>query len=227
MEENYKELNKKDIAKLLGKSYNTITKWDEEKLQNELLKNCYEILNVEKRGRQIIYTLKYHERDVGEDIVLWLITEYNLKKTDEFKKYLSMRILMSEGGIGPMSKREISDNIKVNVNTVSSWDEMLQKIDLLTKDGYFYIKATGFKETYQEEVVSEDEYKAWWKQHSVLDRALRIIEDCKDVPRNEKAYFRENLRMNCNEYYYRIRKCILNAKHPFYNTLKRNLGFED
>lgn len=225
--ENVKELNKKELAQLLGKSYNTVTKWTEEKIQQELLKNCYEIINVEKKGRQIIYTLEYKEKDVGDNITLWLISEYNLKKQEEFKEYLKVRILITEGKVKPMGAKKVAEGTNVNVNTVKSWDKMLEKIELLSKDGYFYIKATGFKETYKEEVVSEEEYRAWWGQHKVMDRALKIIEDSPTLKQKEKNYFRENLRMGCDVFYYRIRKVVLNKEHPFYNALKRNLGFEE
>ena len=224
--ENTKTLSKKEIAHLLGKSYNTVKHWNEEKLAEQLLNNCYEILHIEKVGRKIEYTLQYKETEIGDNIILWIVKEYGIKKDKEFTGYLDVRMVMSNKGEVNMSKRAISEKVGVSHGTIKSWDELLKQLDILSDDGYAYIKATGFAETYKEEIVSKEEYSNWWGQHKVFDRALALLDDHKELKPKEKTYFRENLRMGSNVFYYRIRKLLFNKTHPFYHALKRNLGYE-
>ena len=225
--ENTKTLSKKEIALLLGKSYGTVKNWSEEKLAEQLLNNCYEILHIEKVGRKIEYTLQYKETGIGDNIILWLTKEYGIRKGREFKGYLDVRMVLSDKGECNMSKKIIAEQVGVSSKSVASWDELLKSLDILSDDGYTYIKATGFAGTYKEEVVSKEEYSNWWGQHKVYERALALLDDHKELKPKEKVYFRENLRMGTNVFYYRIRKLLFNKSHPFYHALKRNLGYED
>ena len=160
--ENTKTLSKKEIAHLLGKSYGTVKNWSEEKLAEQLLNNCYEILHIEKVGRKIEYTLQYKETGIGDNIILWLTKEYGIRKGREFKGYLDVRMVLSDKGECNMSKKIIAEQVGVSSKSVASWDELLKSLDILSDDGYTYIKATGFAETYKEEVVSKEEYSNWW-----------------------------------------------------------------
>lgn len=43
-----KKMNKKEIAELLGKSYNTVRHWSDDRIVKELTLNCYEVLDIQK-----------------------------------------------------------------------------------------------------------------------------------------------------------------------------------
>ena len=128
-----KKINKKEIAELLGKSYPTIKRWKEEKLQEELKKNCWVVINKKKIGREVIYTLEYQEQDFN--INVYVEEEFNVRDGGKFIKHVNERIKSIKKGV-PTSAREIGEKINTTRKTCYNYDKKLEEIGLISKDGY-------------------------------------------------------------------------------------------
>lgn len=131
-----KELNKKEIAELLGKSYNTITKWSTDRLSRELKKNCWEVVEIKKVGRERIFVLEYKEHEMNIDD--FIEGEFNVRNSKKFLAHTDLRVKSIKDNI-PMSPETISKNIGVSKNASVTWDKKLESKGVISKNDNEYL----------------------------------------------------------------------------------------
>ncbi len=184
MEENFKKVNKKEIAKLLGKSYSTIKKWDEDKLAKELLGNCYKIISVNHRGNSILYTLEYVEQETSIYIILQ--GELNIKKGKEFKKYVDLRLHLYKNGDG-MSVNKLSKEVGVGTSTIKDWDRMLVEKGVLIKEKDRLVYAVAPKVVTEpiNPIITKEMYKELRSDWYQYVRSLHLEHECKICGKKE------------------------------------------
>lgn len=124
-----KKVNKTEVANIIGMHPKSLRRLSSEQIEKRLLQNCWELVKVEKQGRNLLYTLKYKETEIGDNIILWLVKEYGIKKDKEFTGYLHTRLESSS----PLSRMAISKELGVSQKTIEVWDKILEEKGVISK----------------------------------------------------------------------------------------------
>lgn len=213
-----KKINKKEIAELLGKSYPTIKRWKEEKLQEELKKNCWVVVNKEKIGREVIYTLEYQEQDFN--INVYMEGEFNVKNGENFMNYSKERLENAENNI-PATRKEICEKTGTATATAKRYDKKLIQKEVIKEDDYYYIKKEGDKKT----IVTEEEYKSFWRKNRAIEIVFEQLEERvkqKEITLKEYNYLYEELRERYHLFYFKVRRYLVNENSVIFKLIKNN-----
>ena len=211
-----KEVNKKELAVLLGKSYNTIRKWDDKKIEEELLKKCWKIVDTHKTGNKVTFNLEYEEQDfnMGD----YVEEHFQVRNSEQFVNHTEIRFKHIEED-KPITKHEISRQTGNSVASTYRYDSKLVNKNVLSTEGYYYVK----REKGNTYLVSEEEYEGFWRENFALKVAFRQLgKDVEEgeITAEEYAFLYDQLKQRTDIFYYRVRKYAINKGHEFYHLLK-------
>lgn len=206
-----KKMNKKEIAELLGKSYNTVRHWSDDRIVKELALNCYEVLDIQKTSNKVSYTLRYKEQDI--DIYVFIIGEFKVKSPEKFLEYTTLKITTIREG-GYMSRKKASEILDVSERTLVNWDKKLKEKGILKQtDDYVYIKCEGTGENYKQTFVSKEEYSIWYRNRFLVGVAEEALLE-HNLPQEELMAVFDAIRHKDEYYYYKVRKWIVMEDSP-------------
>lgn len=210
-----KTINRKELSNIIG--IKNLRRLTEEQIKKRLLNNCWEIISITKKGREILYTIKYKERNISTSE--YVEEEFNVRNGEQFIQHSQLRIDSIEKD-KPMSKGDISKMTGNSINTSYNYDTKLENKGVISKSDYYYIRKEGVKEV----KITKEEYTNFWRENYALKIAFQQLGDkveMGDITLEEYNYLYEQLRQSSNRYCYRIRKYILDANSIYYGLLKQ------
>lgn len=213
-----KKLNKKELSKLLGKSYSTIRKWKEEKLIEELKKSCWIVKEKIKEGKNVFYIIEYQEQDFN--INDYVEGEFNVRNGKKFVVYSKERIKNAESDM-PITRKDICEKTNVTDSTSRRYDGKLIQKEVIKEDDYYYIKKEGNKKT----IVTEEEYKNFWSKNWAMKITFEQLEERvkeKEITMKEYNYLYEKLREKYDLFYFKIRRFLVNEDSVIFKLIKND-----
>lgn len=217
-----KEVNKKELAVLLGKSYSTIRKWDDKKIGKELQKQCWKIISTHKTGNKVTFILEYEEQDF--DINEYVEDEYKVKEGGKFVKHTRIRVDGIEKDT-PKTRKEISEEVGVTEKTIKNYDKKLEEKEVIKKDGYYYI--CKIKKTGTQYLVDKEEYNHFWWVNRLIDKEIQSVYNQyrkKEISRKDCEFLVGQLQEQTlgDKYYYKVSKYLLNKDCHLLRLIKCN-----
>lgn len=216
--------DRKKLSKVLGVSVDAIKGMEiRQTLEKRLNKIGYTLKCKTKFKNKYYYHIKKSKIDnTGSKESKKIIRRiYNTNNTDKFAEYFKERTKEQ-----PTTVREIANKAGATEKTVTKWDNTLIDKGILIKDGFYYYRLnlqTG--QTYR---VSEEEYKAFWKNKAYLHAFMNL----QDKYLNGKLTLTEFqlasgeaaviFSIIDNKYYFKIKKYKV-SKTPLYKDTKQLL----
>lgn len=170
------ELDKNELSILLGISTRTLKLIEHDnKLKDRLIEKGYKLINKVNKGRggkshYIIEKLndnKITYTDICDNVI-------NTKNYDGFGKYFNTRRYNEKN---PITKGEIGEYCETSQRTISRWDHKMIELDMLSKDGFFYICCDYESEEipiYYE--TTKEDYNNYMKNSKASKRTAEIID---------------------------------------------------
>lgn len=138
-----KKFNKKQVAEILGVHTKTLSRWNDEKIKQELAKACYKVINIAKEGRSIYFYVEYEEYLQSNDE--FLRDEFKVKDINKFKKYTKRRIESIEKN-ELICRKDLCKSINVAERTSKRYNAKLIEKGVFEKlDDVIYICANQGK----------------------------------------------------------------------------------
>lgn len=198
-------ITRKQLLEYLNVKNDTLKKIIKDgKLKERLARLGYNYIRTDKVGRNSLYIIE--EKQKFEDINSYnglLSNLLNIKATNgsKFAMYLMYRYMNAEQ---PITKSFIADKIKVNVKTISDWDNKLIDLGLLDNSNSYYIEIT------EDEVklVDELDYKGYWT-------TIGFIKNKKNTFKKSGEILKDKLDNKENDTYARE---VTNALYKYLNT---------
>ena len=205
-----KIFNKSEVAQFLGITPRALRSWSEEKIQTELLFKCsFEVLRVEKVGRQILYTCTYKEVNKSNKYILK--ETFKVKNIDEFIQYSKDKIEDIESD-AILTNDQLCNKSGTHPRTSHNYNKYLVQHGVLSEDGYLYICIE--KSTKKKTLTTEKAYKTFWHRNLVISKELskynkRFVKG--ELSTDDHAYLTQTLLSNTKgEYiYYRVSSFIV------------------
>ena len=215
-----KEVTTKELSELLG--IKSIRQLSEAQLKEKLRKLCYQLVKKEKRGRNVMYTLKYEEQDF--DINEYVEDEYKIKEGGKFVKHTKIRVDGIEKDT-PKTRKEISEEVGVTEKTIKNYDKKLEEKEVIKKDGYYYI--CKIKKTGTQYLVDKEEYNHFWWVNRLIDREIQSVYNQyrkKEINRKDCEFLVGQLQEQTlgDKYYYKVSKYLLNKDCHLLRLIKCN-----
>lgn len=215
-----KEVTTKELSELLG--IKSIRQLSETQLKEKLRKLCYKLVKKEKRGRNVMYTLKYEEQDF--DINEYVEDEYKVKEGRKFVKHTKIRVDGIEKDT-PKTRKEISEEVGVTEMTINNYDKKLEEKEVIKKDGYYYI--CKIKKTGTQYLVDKEEYNHFWWVNRLIDKEIQSVYNQyrkKEISRKDCEFLVGQLQEQTlgDKYYYKVSKYLLNKDCHLLRLIKCN-----
>ena len=213
-----KEVTTKELSELLD--IKSIRRLSEEQLRDKLKKLCYKLVKKEKRGRNVMYTLKYEEQDF--DINEYVEDEYKVKEGGKFVKHTRIRVDGIEKDT-PKTRKEISEEVGVTEKTIKNYDKKLEEKEVIKKDGYYYI--CKIKKTGTQYLVDKEEYNHFWWVNRLIDKEIQSVYNQyrkKEISRKDCEFLVGQLQEQTlgDKYYYKVSKYLLNKECHLLRLIK-------
>ena len=217
-----KIFTKKEIAGILEVNSKSLSRWDDEKIKEELLKKCLKVIDVRKEGRSIIFECEYQEYSQSNNDYLQEV--FNVKDVCSFKNYSNVKFNSIENeSLEP--RKEIAKKSNTCYETARNYDRKLKDKGVISTDGYLYICME--KKTGKRVLVDERAYKEFWFKHSEIKKELsnlktRFIKS--ELTINQYNHLRDCLIFaNDSEYMYsKVEKSIIHYDNELYKMLIGN-----
>ncbi len=217
------KFTKKEVAKILNKGESTLRKWSNEKISEELLKSCYELVEISKEGRNVCYYCNYKEHTMDSNE--YLKGEFNIMDIDNFKDYTKVKFNSIETEtLEP--RKEIAKKSNTCYETARNYDRKLKDKGVISTEGYLYIcmeKSTG-----KRVLVDENAYKNFWFKHSETKKELGNLKQRykkSELTINQYNHLRDVLIFsnNSEHMYSKVEKSIIKYDNVLYKMLMENL----
>ncbi|WP_291626017.1 hypothetical protein [Clostridium sp.] len=168
------ELTRQQICDILGVAKSGLkTIENKNQLSTRLEQKGYEFINKVKVGRNAFYIIAKK----NEDMELYTsICEniFNTKLYKEFGEYFMYRTYNTKE---PLTRKFISEKSGVCANTVRRWDEIMVNMEILGKDGYYYIAREKLDEDkYKYRLTCKEEYNSYCKSSRLVAKRNEIKE---------------------------------------------------
>lgn len=212
------KMDKKEVCKILNIKERTLKGIESKnQLKARLKEKGYNLVSKEKEGRKVFYNIEQinSNKEVYNNMVKYV---YNTNKEKEFTKYFTLRTIVNN--TIPYSKADISNKIEVSKRTVTTWDNKLNDLQIISKDGYFYFCIDKEKGTIEQ--CTKEEYKNFWKNKSYIkafkDLQIKYINGTIDLNQLTlaSAEIGGTIALIENKYYYRIKKYKTNTQNQLY-----------
>ena len=210
-----KKVNKTEIANIIGMHPKSLRRLSSEQIEKRLLQNCWELIKVEKQGRNLLYTLKYKECNIEPEV--FIAQEFHVKDGGRFIQHSKIRITHIEND-APLSRGTLSKLTGNSINTTYNYDNKLENKGVITKNQYYYIKKEGLEEY----SISKEEYNNFWRENKALRITFQQLGDkveAGDINLEEYNYLYEQLRQSSHVYCYKVRKFLVDTNSIYYNIL--------
>ncbi|MGL4850942.1 MAG: hypothetical protein ACRC28_18805 [Clostridium sp.] len=213
-----KEFKKKELSGVIGVAPITIKKWSEERIKEEMKKNCWVINNIRKQGRSLIFECEYQEYSIPKKE--YVQAEFNVKDPDKFTKYSKKRFDCEEGKF--KTRKQICSEVQITPRTSINWDDKLVEKGIMDKDGFIYVKTN--RETGERQFVTKDNYSNFWRENKVASiklNALAIAVAQKKIKLDDYCNEKENVldKANLEFYYSKHTKFVINKGNSLYTLL--------
>ncbi|WP_032118884.1 MULTISPECIES: hypothetical protein [Clostridium] len=213
------KFNKKQISEMLGVSTKSLTRWSDEKITDELAKNCYKVIDIKKEGRSIYFYVEYEEYSINNDE--YLREEFNVKDINNFKTYSKNKFdTIEKETLEP--RKVIAKKSNTNIETARNYDRKLKEKGVIETDGYIYICTN--KKTGERVLVDEKAYKNYWfknkeTEKELINLKLRFIKN--ELTMSQYSHLRESLLFasNTDSVYYKVEKSIIKYDNVLYKML--------
>ncbi|MGL4874634.1 MAG: hypothetical protein ACRC30_08295 [Clostridium sp.] len=203
------KFTKKEVAKVLNKGYSTIKSWTNEKIEEELKKSCYKLIEAKKEGRAIYYYCDYQEYNMSNEE--YLKEEFNIENVHHFKNYSKTKITNIEEG-NLMTRKQLCKITDTKITTSENWDKKLIDKGILQKDGYIYI-CMNIK-TKERCIVDKQAYTNFWLCNAATKKALGVLYREKQknrISQREYEYLRDSqlIQNDTMTMYYKVSKNVV------------------
>lgn len=170
------ELDKNELSVILGVSINTLKVIERKNnLEQRLKEKGYKFVSKINKGKG--GKSHYIIEKIDENKMMYTDICDNVIKTknyDGFGKYFNTR---KYNGENPISKSEIGEYCETSRNTISRWDHKMIELDMLSKDGFFYICCDyGSEEIPIYYETTKEDYNNYMKNSKASKRTTKIIE---------------------------------------------------
>ena len=211
-------LNKKEICNILNITLEALKKIEKNnKLETRLKEKGYKLISRYKEGRKVLYNIKQENKaqELYSNLIKYI---YKTNKAQEFGRYFTLR---TKADI-ILNKKDIAENSTVSNRTVTKWDNILLKNDIISKDDFFYF---CIEENQGNKIIrecSKEEYKNFFKNKAYKE-AFKNLQDKYingEITLNEltlaSAEVGAIMQALENKYYYRINKYKTNKNNKLY-----------
>ena len=226
------EMNKKGVAELLG--IKNMRRMTVSQVKSRLKSKGYEIVKIEKRGRNVIYVMKQLEEiPIDKD---YIEETFKVKNANVFLSHTNDTLEECRNNT-PTMRGEKAKKHGITRNTSYVYDKKLIEKEILSEDGYYYICMN--KRTKEKCLVTEKIYNAYWSKNSSLEESLDVIGEQYDEGKISRKVFIDTSSFlldtkNSGEYrYYKISKYSVNENsmllmliQPLLDKVKEELGAE-
>lgn len=215
---------KKELENLINVPFNTYRKWRDDKLEKELLKNCWRLVYVEKQGRSIVYNLEYEEQDFN--VIDYVEGEFKVKDGEDFMKHTSARVKNIKED-RPTTAREISEATGIGRATSYRYDKKLEEKGVIQKsnDCYYLVKN---KKTGEVAITTKEAYMNFWSVNKAVKKELsdlyKRLEGGEIAPK-DYDFLTDAVKdkMQSDYYYYEVSKWIIDESNTTYQVIKEFL----
>lgn len=193
---------------------------DRETLKERLNNMGYELINKEKKGRKIYYTIKLISK-VKEVLSKVCKDEFKTNLCDSFGMYFKQRDKEEV-----ISKKEVARDSKVNVSTIQKWDKLMLDKPLMGDKGYAYFQITMMDDMWEIEQVDKETYNEFWNVKLKLKKYRVLEKDFCDGKLTPKQLIKRTSEISKMEtaidgyFCYRIKTYSMNREHPLYIDLQ-------
>ena len=222
-------INSKEMAGLLNIKPTTLRKIKSQGLLEEKLKAIgYTIVEEFKEGRSVYYRLN---ETAPTDAVALFNKEVFGTKHDGFKDYYMNRTEFAKGQDSKVddviTKQEMGKMVNADPETITSWDNKLLEMEILSEDGYVYLRFCNFQ-VYES---NRDEYSGYMRRvrvakekHSSImlaykrgltdDKGRLLVNDI--TVRDAQEEYEEALKGFARDYVTKIAVYKLNKNNPIH-----------
>ena len=116
-----KKVNKTEVANIIG--IKNLRRLTDNQIKERLLQNCWELVKVEKQGRNLLYTLKYKEYNIEPE--MFVAQEFHVKDGGRFMQHSKIRISHIEND-APLSRATLSKLTGNSMHTTYNYDNKLE-----------------------------------------------------------------------------------------------------
>ena len=214
------KVNKEYICNILNIKLRTLKDIEnKQQLKERLSKKGYLFKGKLKEGRKVYYEIEL----INDEMELYsniCNKVYNTDKKDQFSIFCQIRKFLSNEAY---TNENIANICNVNVNTIKTWNNKLESLEMIKKDDYFYICIDmNINKTY---LTTKEHYKQYWRNKNELLDKKREYKKSLQAGKITLDYYTnliENLSTSVlaatKQYVYKVRK---------YKTLEDNKLFLD
>ena len=218
------EVAKKDLTEYLNTPFHTYKRWSEERLKEELLRNCWKVTDIYKQGRNKIFVLEYEEQNF--DVVDYVENEFNVRNGDKFMEHTSARVKSIQED-KPMSATQISEKINISKQTSYNYDSKLEEKGIIqkTEDSYYIVKN---KKTKEVAITTKEAYMNFWSINRAVKKELSDLYnrlERKEISPKDYDYLTDKVKdsMQSDYYYYEVSRWVLDESNTTYQVIKEFL----
>lgn len=126
-----------------------------------------------------------------------------------------------------LTKEMLSELCNVNRNTITRWDNLMIKNNMMTKDGYFYVVKLFDKKGHVlgYELTDKYEYQSYIRNNKYVKKQNEILEKYKrgeidkDLVKLALSGIEDYAKQNENKFVYRVNKYMLAKDNTLLNQL--------
>ena len=214
-------LNSKKLAELLGISSKTLRNLKCDGLLKERLQAIgYNLVEEFKEGRAVYYRLD--DCKPTDEVALFNKEVFNTEH-DGFKHYYMERTSTSKGQDTTVddvvTKKDLGKIANADPHTISRWDDKLEELGIIAKDGVIYLRFTNLKVF----KASQEEFRSYQRrvrmakeEHSAMMLAYRRNDISKDTAEIAQEKYKEELKGFADDYVIKLPIYKLNKNNPIH-----------
>ena len=181
------ELTRNDLLDILGVTNNNLKAIiKRNQLKQRLKEKGYTYKGKEKHGRSCTYIVeKYTMTNDVESLNNICTGLFHTRKQKEFSNYYLYRLLNLNTAI---TKELLSRLVDVNRNTITRWDNLMIDNNIMTKDGFFYVRMTIEDDKPVYELTDKFEYNTFRKNKMIISKKNQALRDYIDGKIDKVTY---------------------------------------
>lgn len=215
-----KKINKKQVAEILGIHTKSLSRWDNEKIEYELAKACYKIVDIAKEGRSIYFYVEYEEYSQSNDEHLQEV--FKVKDIESLKRYTKRKAESIEK-VELINRCELCNEINIAETTSKRYDTKLIEKGVFEKlDDVLYICVD--KSTRKRVLVDRQAYNNYWIKNSAINKELKSLRkrySQGELSINDYNYLRDIIlsKSETPYMYYKVNKLVIKYDNYLYKML--------
>ena len=215
-----KKINKKQVAEILGIHTKSLSRWDNEKIEYELAKACYKIVDIAKEGRSIYFYVRYEEYSQSNEE--HLLEVFKVKDIESLKRYTRRKAKSIEKK-ELISRKELCKSINVAERTSKRYDTKLIEKGIFEKlDDVLYICVDN--NTKERVLVDREAHNNFWRKNWLVKKELNSLAKRyakKELSLDDYNYLRDIIITESKfpYMYYKVNKLVVRYDNYLYKML--------